>query len=152
MPLHITCNYGDTVAVLMLLEHGADVTAAGVSHHTLLIMLDTVPFSITCSTADGYLFPCLRFMLLEHTSFCACISCPPSTLLLLTIHAPWQWHLHSTHTWMLTQCFTELMLTAHICTLWDFTVIRRRTNLCTVSDTSSGFWTDYASRVWLGNL
>ena len=40
MPLHITCNYGDVVAVLMLLEHGADVTAAGVSH--VLLKLDTV--------------------------------------------------------------------------------------------------------------
>ena len=31
MPLHIVCNHGDAVAVQMLLEHGADVTAAGVS-------------------------------------------------------------------------------------------------------------------------
>ncbi|XP_025115859.1 ankyrin-3-like isoform X2 [Pomacea canaliculata] len=29
LPLHIACNYGDTAAVLMLLQHGADVKAAG---------------------------------------------------------------------------------------------------------------------------
>ncbi|KAL8561456.1 hypothetical protein ACOMHN_046912 [Nucella lapillus] len=29
MPLHIVCNHGDAVTVQMLLEHGADVTAAG---------------------------------------------------------------------------------------------------------------------------